>query len=127
MKAFHFTNGKLRDGGAIPPVGEWLEHKGELVMCSSGLHASVHPYDALQYAPGSHLHRVELAGQIIKGDDKVVASRRKIIATIDAEPLLWEYARLCALDVIHLWDAPAVVKEYLETGNEDLRAAAWDG
>src|ERR1019366_2926403 len=29
-----------------------------------------------------------------------------------------------ALGVIHLWDAPIVVKEYLTTGNENLRAAA---
>jgi hypothetical protein len=27
--------------------------------------------------------------------------------------------------VIDKWNAPAVVREYLETGNEDLRAAAW--
>ena len=31
----------------------------------------------------------------------------------------------CALDVIHLWDAPPVVKKYLKTGDESLRAAAW--
>jgi len=29
------------------------------------------------------------------------------------------------LDVIHLWDAPAVVREYLETGDESKRDAAW--
>ena len=32
----------------------------------------------------------------------------------------------CALDVIHLWDAPPIVKKYLETGDEKLRDAAWD-
>ena len=44
------------------------------------------------------------------------------------------FARLCALDVIHLWDAPSLVRQYLETGDESLRkkavaaskAAAWD-
>ena len=35
------------------------------------------------------------------------------------------FARECALDVIHLWDAPPIVKKYLETGDEKLRAAAW--
>ena len=36
------------------------------------------------------------------------------------------FARQCALDVIHLWNAPPIVKRYLKTGNEKLRAAAWD-
>ena len=36
------------------------------------------------------------------------------------------FACQCALDVIHLWDAPPIVKKYLETGDEKLRDAAWD-
>jgi hypothetical protein len=40
------------------------------------------------------------------------------------ERLLREFARWCALQVIHMWNAPDVVREYLETGNEELRAAA---
>ena len=39
-------------------------------------------------------------------------------------------ARWCASQVLHLWDAPAVVRDYLRTGDEKLRAtaaaAAWD-
>jgi len=27
--------------------------------------------------------------------------------------------------VVHLWDAPAIVKEYLATGDEKMRDAAW--
>lgn len=50
------------------------------------------------------------------------------------EWFLREFTRWCALRVIHLWDAPDVVKQYLETGDETLReaagaaagAAAWD-
>ena len=37
-----------------------------------------------------------------------------------------EFARWCALQVIHLWDAPPVVREFLETGKEELRDAARD-
>jgi hypothetical protein len=94
-----------------------------------GLHASGHPFDALLYAPGSTLHLVHLDGELIEHGspvDKVAARRRKIVATIDAEPLLREFARKCALSVIHLWDAPEVVKQYLTTGDESLRAAAGD-
>jgi hypothetical protein len=94
-------------------------------MCESGLHASVRLIDALQYAPGNTICRVELDGEIVEGDDKVVATRRRILWRVDGEELLQEFARWCALQVIHLWDAPDVVREYLETGREDLRSAAW--
>ena len=44
MKAWHFLrreNGKdiLRDGFEAPPDGVWLEYRGVLRMCESGLHA----------------------------------------------------------------------------------------
>jgi hypothetical protein len=35
-----------------------------------------------------------------------------------------KFARCCALDVAHLWDMPAIVRAYLETGNETKRATA---
>ncbi len=37
-----------------------------------------------------------------------------------------DFTRWCALQVIHLWDAPPIVREYLETGDESKRAAASD-
>jgi len=129
MLGYHFTGDKLRDGRPVPPVGEWLEHEGEIDPCVCGLHASEHPFDAMRYALGVTLHRVELEGDLQShGDppDKWVGRRRKIIASIDATLLLREFARWCALQVIHLWDAPQVVREYLETGDETLREAAWE-
>lgn len=127
MKAYHFTSETLRNGQPIPPIGEWLVHNGPIVPCDSGLHASEHPLDALQYAPGAMLHLVELEDNLVShGEpiDKWVGRRRKIVTTIDATELLREFARWCALQVIHLWDAPAVVRQYLKTGDESLRAAA---
>lgn len=127
MIAYHFTGDKLRDGRPIPPVGEWLVHEGPIEPCVSGLHASAHPSDALVYAPGPMLHKVEIEGDIREhGDptDKVVGRRRKIIASIDATELLRAFSRWCALQVIHLWHAPDVVRTYLETGDESLRTAA---
>lgn len=123
MKAYHFTSDKLRDGSPIPAIGEWLEYEGEVIMCQSGLHYSKHPFDALQYAPGNLLHVVEVEKIVTRQQNKGVCRRRKIIMTINAEPLLREFAHKCALDVLHLWDAPPLVREYLETGNEELRAA----
>jgi hypothetical protein len=121
---YHFTKETLRDGTPIPPVGEWLTYDGAIVMCESGLHASATPYDALQYAPGQLLHQVELDGIADTHADKVVAKRRKIVATIDATTLLRAFARKQALSVIHLWGCPAITKQYLETGEESIRSAA---
>jgi hypothetical protein len=106
-------------------LGETHTVKGQPELCKHGLHASKHPFDALEYAPGNILYQVELSGKVIHGGDKSVALERKYLRKIDAEPILREFARWCASQVIHLWDCPPVVEEYLETGNEGLRDAAW--
>ena len=130
LTAFHFVADTLRDGRPVPADGELLIHEGKVELCAQGLHASIDPYDALTYAPGNVLCLVELSGTIVRGGDKVAASGRRIIKRIDAEPLMREYARWCALQVIELWDAPEMVRQYLTTGDESLRAAAraaaWD-
>lgn len=124
MRAFHFVGAALRDGRPIPPDGETLVHEGECVLCESGLHYAVHPYDALRYAPGATLCEVEVDDIVDTADDKGVCRRRTIVRRIDATDLLRQFARKCALSVIHLWDAPDVVRQYLETGDEPLRIAA---
>ena len=134
MKAWHFVGKALRDGGSIPADGEWLTHDGPVKMCRSGLHASKRIIDALQHAPGSTICRVECSDVVEVGTDKLVCRKRRILWRVDGEELLRDFARRCALDVIHLWDAPDVVVRYLKTGDESLRdaaraaarAAAWD-
>jgi hypothetical protein len=122
---FHFTNDKtLRDGSPIPPIGEWLIFPGKPVICQKGFHASQHPMDALKYAPGFKLHLVELMDIETEQEDKVVAKGRKIIATIDSKPVILSCARKFASDVLHLWDAPEVVKKYLKTGDPTLANVA---
>jgi hypothetical protein len=126
VKGYHFCGDTLRDGRPIPPDGEWLVHNGTVTICESGLHASAHPFDALRYAPGPILCLVECEDIVETQDDKFVCRRRMIVARFDATELLRAFARKCALDVIHLWDAPAIVRQYLETGDESIRDAAWD-
>jgi len=122
--AYHFTDGwQLRDGQPLV-VGSEYVFDGEPVMCECGYHASRHVFDALKYAPGSILSRVECREITDECDDKIVCRRRRVIATIDATKILRKFARLCALDVIHLWDAPEIVIRYLKTGDESLRDAA---
>ena len=126
IRAWHFLSGdKLRDGTTAPPDGEWLEYSGKLVMCASGLHASLHPFDALQYAPGDTLCLVDCDGEIIHQDDKLVCSHRRIVARMDAALMLRYFARHQALSVIHLWTPPPCVLDYL-MGDDAARAAAWD-
>ena len=126
VRAWHFVGDTLRDGSPIPADGVWLEYKGALKMCESGLHASRHPFDAMKYAPGNTLCIVECSGEIIEDTDKLVCSRRRIIERMDATEMLRYFARMQALSVVHLWDAPDVVLDYLMTGEEELRAAALD-
>jgi len=94
-------------------------------MCKSGLHASRKIFDALRYAPGNTICRVECEDVVEEQDDKLVCRRRRILWQVDGEALLRDFARRCALDVIHLWDAPEVVVRYLKTGDESIRDAAW--
>lgn len=129
IQGYHFTSDTLRDGQPIPKVGEWLVHDGDVIPCKLGLHASEHPFDALTWAPGNLLHKVELRGDLqSQGDpvDKWVGRERRIIASADAEKMLRKFACDCALSVVHLWNPPQIVLDYLKTQDESKRAAAWD-
>ena len=124
--AWHFTRDTLRDGRPIPAIGEWLEHEGDVVMCESGLHASARILDALDYAPGNMIHRVECDDIVQRHKDKLVCRRRRIIATFDGEDLLRNFARFATWTVLPLWDAPDVVVAYVLSGDEKMRCAAYD-
>ena len=130
IRAWYFSNEdkKLRYGDDRPiEVGVTHDAKAApLELCAYGLHASQNILHALQYAPGHILWEVELGGKILVGDDKMCATHRTYLREINCEEILREFARWCALQVIHLWDCPSVVKEYLETGNPELRDAAMD-
>jgi hypothetical protein len=127
MKAWHFTNGnRLRNGDPLPAIGEPLRYDGVVKIRKTGLHASKRLLDALDYAPGSMLHRVECREIVERDHDKFVCRERTILWSLDVDELLRQFARRCALDVIHLWDAPDVVVQYLKTGDETLRDTAWD-
>ena len=122
---WHFSTGKLGYGdGREIVIGKTHKVKGPLELCDRGLHAAERIIDALQYAPGPMVYKVRLHGEILRGDDKACATQRTYLAGFDATDILRLFTRQCALDVIHLWDAPDVVKRYLETGDESLRAAA---
>jgi len=95
----------LRDGVTpAPPVGEWLEYTGPLVCCRSGLHASRRAIDALSYYNWENgvVCLVEVDGIGGEENDKIVCSRRRIVAMVEADELLRLFAR-AARDAA--WDA----------------------
>lgn len=123
-RAWRFVGDTLRDGRPVPKDGVKLVHPGKPILCESGLHASLRPWDALPFAPGTTLCLVECGGTILHGSDKLVCTERTILVRMDARPLLRYFARQQALSVIHLWEPPEVVCDYLMTGDDSLRAAA---
>jgi len=77
------------------------------------------------HAEGALAWRVELSGTVVPAGDKHVASARTYLAGgIDVSNELRQFARKCALDVLHLWDAPEAVVRYLKTGDENTRDIA---
>ena len=69
IKVWHFVENTLRDG--------------QIKICASGLHASLRPWDALQYAPGSALCYVECRGDVQQQSDKLVCREHRIIMRAD--------------------------------------------
>jgi len=142
--AWHFTDGmKLRDGRKVA-VGKTNHHKGDIALCRSGLHASRDPYDALQYAPGTTLCRVECWGDIEEQDDKLVCRHREVIAVRDIERELrlfacWSVRHTPLAGGGTIWGLPlssaskqaVIVAEKFAMGNATpaelraARAAAW--
>ena len=117
---------KLANGdGRKIKVGATHKIEGEIIPCQRGLHLSPKILDALSYSPGPIIYKVEGCGEIIAHGnpvDKYVCSQRAYIAGgVDISNTLMKFARLCALDVIKLWNAPPVVLEYLKTGKAELR------
>lgn len=112
-------------------AGETLSVEGEPVLCSYGLHAYKNILDALSYAPGPYVWWVALSGKVTHGSNKSVAQKRKAVWGYDATNVLKEFSRIVALAAIQkYWDEkfgkfPEVVLQYLKTGDESLRSAAW--
>ena len=127
MKAWYFSREDRRlryDDDRPIAAGAVHTVSGDLKLCLNGLHASKNILDALNFAPGPIMWRVELGGEILAGDNKLCASERRYLWGYDATAVLRHFARLCALDVIDQWDATPVVVEFLKTGNPKLAMSA---
>jgi len=129
MKAWYFSSEdrRLRHGdGREIRIGETHAVSGDIKLCSHGLHASKKLIDAITYAPGPIVYRVELSGKVEEGVGKVVAQKRTYLSGgIDVSETLRKFARMCALDVVDMWEAPDIVIQYLKAGDKSIRDAAY--
>ena len=116
ITAWHFraVADKLRDGSPSRP-GEVEIYTGKVILCERGLHASRRLIDALTYAPGPYLARVECDGEVIEAADKLVCTQRRPIWIRDVSSELKSFARWCAREEGLVW-----VEEM------DLSEAAWN-
>ena len=99
MKGWYFSreSKRLRYGDErLIEVGTTHQVEGEPVLCEHGLHASKRLIDALRYAPGCTLWRVKLSKNVVRGDDKAVALKRRYLEEYDARPMLVEFTQWCA-------------------------------
>jgi hypothetical protein len=145
MQAWHFLSEDKRlcyGDGRVVEVGVPLECEGEPVLCDNGMHGSIRLIDALRYAKGPIVCRVEIEGDVIEGDDKLCGRSRTVLWMLDATQILHEFACRCAEDALALVDAPdprsvaaieakrqwlagEITDEELATARAAARAAAW--
>jgi len=142
MMGWHFlpANGCLTNGdGRQVVVGETYTVDPPLELCVHGLHASERILDALKFAPGPIICRVELSGEILHDDDKACATQRRVLWMADATATLHEFACRVAEDALaaaevtttsESWNALEIKRRWLrgEATDNDLSAAisaAW--
>jgi len=142
---WHFLreDGRTAYGWRKPRPGRMMHCKGPLELCANGLHASVRAIDALSYAPGPIIQRVELVGRRLDEQDKSCARSRRCLWLADATRVLHEFANWCAegaLDTERLAgrepdrrsvEVLAVKRRWLDGQATDeelsyVRGAAWD-
>jgi hypothetical protein len=142
MEAWHWVSADkmTRYAPRVPViVGETLRVDPPVVLCERGLHASVRALDALQYALGPIICRVQLGGEIKHGDDKLVSTERTVLWMYDATNVLHEFAcrsaetalLIAQVEDARCWGAIEVKRAWLrgEASDSDLAAArdaAWD-
>jgi len=108
---WHFlpADRRLRGSREVVEAGRTYRVEGSLVMCGNGMHASRRALDALQYAPGPVISRVELLGERVDDVDKSCARERLVFWIADATTILHEFALAVAVDALCDADARGAV------------------
>lgn len=82
-------------------AGETLSVKGKIKRYEYGLAAFCEPLEALCYAAGPRLCKVQIWGDLIIDDWQVLGRHRKCLWTIDATDLLHEFIYQIAEEVLN--------------------------
>jgi hypothetical protein len=93
--AWHFLTDERRMSRGprtLVEAGKTYRATGPLELCKNGMHASRRAIDALSYASGSVVCRVEMGGEVIHDTDKLVARSRKVLWMADATTTLHEFS-----------------------------------
>jgi hypothetical protein len=122
-KAWWISSNRLRNGdNRIVKPGRTHKVEGKIELCYNGLHGSINPLHALSYSSGQ-FWRTEHSGTIVYQTDKLASSHRTYLWRVkNTGKILEHFRRLCALDVIHLWDPSDLVVRYLRTGKYEKAA-----
>lgn len=125
MFAWLWCGERLHSGAGLPRFGETINCKPPVRLHHSGLHAALDPYDALVVnASGSMLAFVRAEGVLQSGDGWVASTHQRFCNVVDAGPLLTSFSRWCALQAEPVWQAPAVARDFLLTGDATLAEPA---
>ena len=133
MLAWYFAreNNRLNHGDdRLIEIGKMHTVKHKPVLCKKGLHGSVNVLDALKYAPGSMLYRVDITRNVQIGDDKICGQRRKYLNGFNVTDVLRQFARnqaLINIEKIKPYCSDSqyeLIIEWLNTGNPELRVVA---
>lgn len=113
MKAWHFLKAdrRMEQTDELVEVGKTYRIDGPIELGKNGLHGSVKPLGALKTASGPVVCRVNITGDIVRDEFRLVGRSREVLWMYDASLVLHQFARLCALDVVQ------------RTGNESIDAA----
>lgn len=99
--------------------------KQPLKLCHYGLHASLRAIDALEYAPGSIVCRVVLAGEIRENDDKLCATHRTCLWMADATRALDAFGLWCIKRIMdRVPYANSVLRDALKTKENHMNGMA---
>jgi len=138
--AWHFLrdNGRTQFGDIEVKKGQVYRADGMLELCRNGMHASVKAIDALNFANGALISRVEIRPPYLIGNDKLCGRARKVLWIMDVTALLYEFAcrealralRKANVTDIRCYDAIATRRLWLagKASGSDLNsawAAAW--
>lgn len=95
-------------------------------LCKYGMHGSIHALDAVGFAPGSIVCRVEISGDVLYADNKLVGRHRKVLWMADASDVLTKFSKWCVSQVISQIPDPNLTRKFLESGNKSLMAIVWE-